>query len=78
MLYLGADVGSVSTDIVLIDDNTEVIEKLYLRTRGKPMQAIQEGFGILKEKYDSSKIGAAGTTGERQADCLDPDWCRRR
>ncbi len=63
MLYLGADVGSVSTDIVLIDDNTEVIEKLYLRTRGKPMQAIQEGFGILKEKYDSSKIGAAGTTG---------------
>jgi len=60
MYYLGVDVGSVSTDLVLLN---EVIEKLYLRTKGKPIAAIQEGFRVLKNKYDKSEIKAAGTTG---------------
>jgi len=34
-----------------------------LRTRGNPIKAIQEGFKILKNKYDDSAISAAGTTG---------------
>lgn len=63
MLYLGADVGSVSTDIVIMDEKLRVLDKLYLRTRGKPIQAIQEGFGMLKDKYGDRDIGAVGTTG---------------
>jgi predicted CoA-substrate-specific enzyme activase len=63
MYYLGVDVGSVSTDLVLIDENMNVIEKLYLRTKGRPIKAIQEGFKILKAKYEGAEIGAAGTTG---------------
>jgi predicted CoA-substrate-specific enzyme activase len=63
MHYLGVDVGSVSTDLVLLDENMKVIEKLYLRTKGKPIRAIQEGFRLLKSKYDGIEIGAAGTTG---------------
>ena len=63
MLYLGVDVGSVSTDLVLLDKNMNVAEKIYLRTKGNPIRAIQEGFKILKEKYKESEIVAAGTTG---------------
>lgn len=63
MYYLGVDVGSVSTDLVILDNKMNVIEKLYLRTKGSPIKAIQEGFIILKNKYDGIHISAAGTTG---------------
>ncbi len=63
MYYLGVDVGSVSTDIVLIDNNMNVIDKIYLRTKGRPINAIQEGFRLLEKKYDEIEIAAAGTTG---------------
>lgn len=63
MYYMGVDLGSVSTDIALIDKNHDLVEKIYLRTRGNPIKAIQEGFKILKNKYDDSDISAAGTTG---------------
>lgn len=63
MYYLGVDVGSVSTDIVLIDNNYKVVESLYLRTKGRPINAILEGFKILKQKYDEKQISGVGTTG---------------
>ncbi|MCX7884718.1 MAG: acyl-CoA dehydratase activase [Caloramator sp.] len=63
MYYLGVDVGSVSTDIVLLDKSFSVVEELYLKTRGKPIQVIQEGFKILKSKYDDKQITAVGVTG---------------
>jgi len=61
--YLGVDVGSVSTDIVLLDEYMTVREKIYLRTKGNPIKAIQDGFKLLKNKYDKTEIAAAGTTG---------------
>ncbi|MBU3092172.1 acyl-CoA dehydratase activase [Clostridium sp. CM028] len=63
MYYMGVDVGSVSTNIVLLDNTLKVIEKLYLRTKGKPIKAIQDGLKILSEKYDSKQISSVGTTG---------------
>jgi predicted CoA-substrate-specific enzyme activase len=63
MYYLGVDVGSVSTDLVILNQNKQVVEKLYIRTKGKPIAAIQEGFRALKNKYSKEEIIAAGTTG---------------
>ncbi len=63
MYYMGVDVGSVSTNIVLLDNTLKVIEKLYLRTKGKPIKAIQYGFEILSKKYDNMQISSVGTTG---------------
>lgn len=63
MFYLGVDVGSVSTDIVLLDGNMCVLEAFYLKTQGKPIRAIQEGFKLIKDKYGSVSVGAAGATG---------------
>ena len=63
MYYMGVDVGSVSTDIALIDEDYFLVEKIYLRTKGNPIKAVQEGFKILKSKYEDREICAAGTTG---------------
>ena len=63
MYYMGIDVGSVSTDVVITDQAFNVIEALYLRTHGKPINAIQEAFKILKNKYSDNEIDAVGTTG---------------
>jgi predicted CoA-substrate-specific enzyme activase len=63
MYYLGTDVGSVSTDIVLLNENLQVIDEIYLKTKGRPIKAIQEGFKFFKGKYNSKNIAAAGTTG---------------
>lgn len=63
MYYMGVDVGSVSTDLVLLDTHLNVVEDLYLRTKGRPILAIQEGFKILQGKYDDKQIKAVGTTG---------------
>jgi hypothetical protein len=41
--YLGIDVGSVTTKLVALDENYRVLDGLYLRTRGKPLQVVQEG-----------------------------------
>jgi predicted CoA-substrate-specific enzyme activase len=61
---IGIDVGSVSTNFVLLDGENIVAEKIYLRTCGKPIEAIKKGLAMLSEKYgDSANITAAGTTG---------------
>ncbi len=63
MYYIGVDVGSVSTDIVLLDDNMEVVESMYLKTKGRPLDIIKEGFKRLSNKYEDNQIKAVGTTG---------------
>ncbi|MGE5542544.1 MAG: acyl-CoA dehydratase activase [Bacillota bacterium] len=55
-VYLGIDVGSVSTNVAIVGDDLEVREALYLRTMGRPIEAIQEG---LRE---SATALAAGDT----------------
>jgi activator of 2-hydroxyglutaryl-CoA dehydratase len=49
-VYLGIDVGSVSINIVVLSEAGDVIAGLYLRTKGRPIQVIQEG---LKEAAKS-------------------------
>lgn len=62
--FLGIDVGSVSTNIVLIDEDLNLIEKVYLRTMGKPIEALQKGLKILKQKVAGNiDIAGVGTTG---------------
>lgn len=63
MYYLGVDVGSVSTNLVLLDGHMKVVEKIYIRTKGSPIKAVQEGFKILKDKYNNVKISGVGATG---------------
>ncbi len=63
--YLGIDIGSVSVDTAILDENKNVIDTRYLRTKGQPVQTT---LFILKVLYDSypniSKIAVTGTGGK--------------
>lgn len=66
-VYLGIDVGSTSTKVVLIDRNKAVVAGFYTRTAGKPVAAVQALMAAiddmtLKNGIDL-KICGAGTTG---------------
>lgn len=61
--YLGVDVGSVSTNLVLINDNHEVVYKEYLRTQGNPIKVLREGIGRLANEAGHNKIQGVGCTG---------------
>ncbi len=41
--YLGVDVGSISTNVVVIDKDMRVLAREYLMTAGRPLEAITEG-----------------------------------
>jgi len=63
-VYLGLDVGSLSTNVVLIDKDNNVIARRYLPTASKPLEAIRRGMSeIFEEVGDRVKVLAAGTTG---------------
>lgn len=63
-VYIGVDVGSVSTNIVMLDELFELLAEVYLRTKGRPIQAVQEGLTIIKDKAPSGyTVKAVGTTG---------------
>ncbi|MDA8235540.1 MAG: acyl-CoA dehydratase activase [Clostridia bacterium] len=62
--FLGVDVGSVSTNIILMDEETNVLESMYLRTQGKPIVTVQRGLQDLAGRLKPGwHIRAAGTTG---------------
>ena len=64
-LWLGIDVGSTSTNLVLTGEDGAVIDDLYLRTRGNPLGAVQQGMAQLKQKYGEALtwegIGVTGS-----------------
>ncbi|MFA5104623.1 MAG: acyl-CoA dehydratase activase [Candidatus Margulisiibacteriota bacterium] len=62
--YFGIDVGSVSTNFVLIGPEGKVIKKLYLRTHADPIKAIKTGFlDFNGETLDGCDIKGVGATG---------------
>ena len=51
-LYLGIDVGSVTTKVALVDESGAYVESHMLRTAGKPVIAVQNGMNELVKKID--------------------------
>ncbi len=63
-VYLGVDVGSISTNLVIIDEDRNVIAKRYLMTAGRPLEAVKRGLMEIGEEVgDIIEIIGAGTTG---------------
>jgi predicted CoA-substrate-specific enzyme activase len=63
-VYLGLDIGSLSTNVVLIDEQHKVVSRRYLPTAGKPLEAIQKGLTeIYDEVGEDVEVIGAGTTG---------------
>lgn len=62
-VFLGVDIGSVSSNFVLMDDQYQIVKKVYLRTAGNPVQAIRSGFAQLSSEDSELAIRGVGTTG---------------
>lgn len=78
-VFLGLDIGSLSTNVVLIDAENRVVARRYLRTASRPLEAIRRGLAeIADEVGDRVRVRAAGTTGSGRyltgdfigADCI--------
>jgi predicted CoA-substrate-specific enzyme activase len=62
--YLGVDVGSISTNVVVIDNQKNVLAKAYLMTAGKPLEAVKKGLQMVTEElWGRVRIEGAATTG---------------
>ena len=62
--YLGIDIGSVSTKLVLIDEQGQVIKAIYTRTEGRPIEVVGRGLReIERELGDRIQVIGVCTTG---------------
>jgi len=63
-VYLGLDIGSLSTNLVLITEDHKIVDRRYLPTAGKPIEAIQRGLTEIYENLgERVVVMGAGTTG---------------
>jgi len=63
-IFLGIDVGSVSTNIVMIDAANGLLAFDYLLTRGQPIQVVQEGLkNLYRQIPPGAVVGGVGVTG---------------
>jgi len=80
--YLGLDVGSISTNLVVIDKEKRVLSKRYLMTAGRPIEAVRIGLQEIGEEIgDRVEIKGVGTTGSGRyltADFVGQTWCEMR
>jgi len=62
--YLGVDIGSTSTNLVLMNKNCEILKFQYLRTLGNPVEAIKKGFKEIENEFKTKiEIVGVGITG---------------
>jgi predicted CoA-substrate-specific enzyme activase len=62
--YLGIDVGSVTTKCAILDDRMILIARLYTRTGGRPIDAIQRGLTEIARRLPADvEVRSVGTTG---------------
>ncbi len=63
-VYVGIDVGSVSTNLVVLDSENNVLQTVYRRTHGQPITAIQAALRQAGEVLPAgTTVAGVGTTG---------------
>ncbi len=63
--FIGIDVGSLSTNVVAIDENGTLLSKRYLMTAGRPINAIKQGLdevgGEIAGMVNVKGVGVTGS-----------------
>ncbi|MFN3763495.1 MAG: acyl-CoA dehydratase activase, partial [Anaerolineae bacterium] len=63
-VFLGIDVGSVTTKFAAVDEEGRLLTSLYRRTGGEPIQAVREGLAQMGEQLPARvRVLGVGTTG---------------
>ena len=62
-VYLGIDVGSVTTKLALVDQTGKYVDSVMLKTAGTPVNAVQTGLQKLyNQKLTDYEVAGVGTT----------------
>jgi len=74
------DVGSISTNLVVIDEERNVLAKRYLMTAGRPLEAVKRGLAEIGDEVGALvDVVGVGTTGSGRyltADFIGADLVR--
>ncbi len=63
-VYLGIDIGSVSTNLVVLDEAGEMVKEIYVKTEGRPVEVVNKGLSeIWDEMGPRLEILGVATTG---------------
>lgn len=63
-IYIGIDVGSVSTNVIALNDKDDIVFSEYIRTNGQPLESVKTGFKKLSESIkDTHMVQSVGATG---------------
>ncbi|MDK1030771.1 MAG: acyl-CoA dehydratase activase, partial [Planctomycetia bacterium] len=63
-VFVGVDVGSISTNVVVIDKDCRVLARRYLMTAGRPLEIVTQGlYEVGIEIGDRVTVRGVGTTG---------------
>lgn len=63
-VFLGVDIGSISTNLVLLDRKKRVVSRKYLMTAGNPLEAVKRGLAEIGiEMGDKVVVRGVTTTG---------------
>ena len=64
--YLGIDIGSVSTNVIAMDNNYNVCFNQYIRANSKPLESVKKGMTKLKEAIGCQDDDILGIRNHRQ------------
>jgi predicted CoA-substrate-specific enzyme activase len=63
-VYLGIDVGSISTNVVALDESGALVAREYLMTAGRPLEAVKKGLGLVASTVGpGTAVLGVGVTG---------------
>ncbi|MGI6065303.1 MAG: acyl-CoA dehydratase activase [Bacillota bacterium] len=62
-VYLGIDVGSVTTKIAAIDEQARMVFNRYIRTNGQPLESVKQSLRELRNELGELNVLGVGTTG---------------
>lgn len=63
-VFLGIDIGSVSTNLALLDESGRLLHGIYLRTVGRPIEVVSQGLKEIDELFGGRiQVCGVGTTG---------------
>jgi len=81
-VFLGIDIGSVSTNFAVTDWEGNLLKEIYVGTQGRPVQVVTDGLKELRDEFgDTISIRGVGTTGsgrELIGELVAPTRCRTR
>jgi predicted CoA-substrate-specific enzyme activase len=62
--FLGIDIGSVSTNLVVLDQAGEVVKAIYTKTQARPVEVVDAGLAEIRDAIgDRIRVLGVGTTG---------------